>query len=418
MDIRKETVKPAHWRKFLLPAAGLCLLGGIYWASQSYLTGGYMVKQDNLLLGEVQQGPMQVTVRGAGVLVPRDVRWIAATVEGRVERILVKPGALVSKGEMLLEMSNPLLNQLAEETQWELEALQAQSHALKVELESVLLDQQASLLNAKLNYESAKLKLEAETELLNKGMGTVSMLEYKNSQLNTQQFLERWDIEKARLAKMKENLEAQLSAQAAKVAKLQKTLERAQEQVDSLQVRASIDGVLQALPLEPGQQVLLGGNIAKLARQDVLLAELKIPELQIRDVRIGQRVEIDTRNSKIEGQVMRIDPAVDKGTVQVDVALPGTLPKDARPDLSIEGTIAISELDNALYVPRPLFAQSHSTGTLYRLSPDGSVAERVQVTFGIGSSQFIEIKQGLPVGAQVILSDPSAWESYQTIRIN
>ena len=317
-----------------------------------------------------------------------------------------------------MELTNPLLQQIAEETRWELEAFTAESRALDVSLQTQLLDQKATVLNAQMLYESTKLRLDAEESLLNKGKGTVSMLDYKKSKLETRQYKLRWDIEVERYAMLEENKTAQLAAKHARLNKLAKTLNRAEDQVASLRVTATIDGVVQEMPLEPGQRIAIGGNIAKLARQDQLIAELKIPERQIRDVMIGQMAIVDTRLNKIKGRVVRIDPAVTNGTVQVDIEFDQPLPPEARPDLSIDGTIVINQLPNTLYVGRPTFAQSKSAGVIYKMTTDGKYAEKATVRFGVGSSNQIQIIDGLNLGDQIILSDHTAWEHISKIAIN
>ncbi|MFT4927272.1 MAG: HlyD family secretion protein [Phenylobacterium sp.] len=403
-----------HWKKMLSVAA----LTAIVMAATQIEVSAYSAQRNNLLIGTVAQGELTVNVRGNGVLVPSDIRWIAANVEGRVERVLVKPGAVVAKGDLLMELSNPQLRQLAEETRWELEASTEESKALDVALQSQLLDQKAAVINAEMLYESAKLRLDAEQTLLDRGKGSVSMLDYKKSKLETRQLKRRWDIEIERFAKLEENKTAQLRAKAARLKKLAKTLNRAEEEVASLQVIATLDGVVQEMPLEPGQRIAIGSNIAKLARQDKLIAELKIPERQIRDVVIGQKAVIDTRLNKVVGHVIRIDPAVNNGTVLVDIAFDQPLPGEARPDLSIDGQIEINQLSNTLYVGRPTFAQSQSTAIIYKVSADGQHAEKATVQFGIGSSNQIQIINGLIPGDQIILSDHSAWEHINRISIN
>ena len=417
MDVARQPKKYAWLRKKWYWPLGTLLAAGMVVAASQVELSAYEVASGQLLTGQVQQGDLTVRVRGNGILVPKDIRWIAANVEGRIDRVLVKAGAVVRRGDLLVEMSNPKLQQILEETQWELEAQEAEAKALTVSLETQLLDQQAKVLNAEMNFESAKMRLEAEQTLLDKGNASVSMLDYKKSQLESRQYGKRWQIEQQRLAKLRENQQAQLNAQAARLNKLRKTLNRAREQVQSLQVRASLDSVVQDLPLEPGQRVSVGGNIAKLARQDHLIAELKIPERQIREVAIGQPVMVDTRRNQILGHVVRIDPAVSQGTVQVDVEFDEALPPEARPDLSIDGSIAVAELKNTQYVGRPTFAQSDSNTVVYRIHTDGRSAEKVRVRFGRGSSNEIEILDGLAPGDRIILSDHTAFQHLDKISI-
>jgi multidrug resistance efflux pump len=378
----------------------------------------FVIDKDIVVYDQVKRGDFTVSVRGTGLLIPDNIQWLSANVEARVERIVVKAGKLVKKGELIVELSNPQLVQLLEETQWELEAKEAESKAAKVEQMSALLIQKAMMLNAQLNYESSKLKQEAHTELFHKSTGAVSKIDYEQTRLETIQLKQRWEIQQDVLTSMKENVQAQDNARSARLKKMKKTLERAQQQVNSLMIVASIDSVVQEVPVEPGQRIPMGANIAKLAQQDSLIAELQVPELQIRNVVIGQRVIIDTRNNKVAGEVSRVDPAVVNGNVQVDVKFVGDLPKDARPDLTVDGEIKIAELTDTLYVNRPIFAQSQSSTALYKISDDGDFAERISAKLGQGSVNQIQILEGLNVGDKIIISDPSSWENYQKIRID
>ena len=380
----------------------------------------FVIDKDIVVYDQVKRGDFTVSVRGTGLLIPDNIQWLSANVEARVERIVVKAGKLVKKGELIVELSNPQLVQLLEETQWELEAKEAESKAAKVEQMSALLIQKAMMLNAQLNYESSKLKQEAHTELFHKSTGAVSKIDYEQTRLETIQLKQRWEIQQDVLTSMKENVQAQDNARSARLKKMKKTLERAQQQVNSLMIVASIDSVVQEVPVEPGQRIPMGANIAKLAQQDSLIAELQVPELQIRNVVIGQRVIIDTRNNKVAGEVSRVDPAVVNGNVQVDVKFVGDLPKDARPDLTVDGEIKIAELTDTLYVNRPIFAQSQSQSStvLYKISDDGDFAERTSAKLGQGSVNQIQILEGLNVGDKIIISDPSSWENYQKIRID
>lgn len=378
----------------------------------------FVIDKDIVVYDQVKRGEFSVSVRGTGLLVPDNIQWLSASVEARVERIIVKAGKRVKQGDLIVELSNPQLVQLLEETQWELEAKVAESKAAQVQQKSALLIQKAVMLNAQLNYESSKLKQEAHTELFHKSTGAVSKIDYEQTRLETIQLKQRWEIQQDVLVTMKENVAAQDNARAARLKKMQKTLERAQQQVDSLMVIATIDSVVQEVPVEPGQRVSMGGNIAKLAQQDSLIAELQVPELQIRDVVIGQHVIIDTRNNKVAGIVTRVDPAVVNGNVQVDVKFIGDLPKDARPDLSVDGEIITTKLTDTLYVNRPIFAQSQNTSAIYKVSDDGNFAERISIQFGKGSVNQIQIISGLNVGDKIIISDPSTWDTYQKIRMN
>jgi len=378
----------------------------------------FVVDRDIVVYDQIKRGKFSVSVRGTGLLIPDNIQWLSASVEARVERVIVKAGKSVKKGDLIVELSNPQLVQLLEETQWELEAKVAESKAEKVEQKSALLIQKALMLDAQLNYESSKLRQEAHTELFQKSTGAVSKIDYEQTRLATTQFKQRWQIQQEVLASMKANIDAQNNARAARLKKMKKTLERAQQHVNSLMVVATIDGIVQEVPVEPGQRISMGGDIAKIAQQNSLIVELQVPELQIRDVAVGQNVVIDTRNYKVAGIVSRVDPAVINGTVQVDVRFVGDLPNDARPDLTVDGEIIIADIQDTLYVNRPIFAQSHSTSAIYKVDENGDFAQRITVKFGKGSVNQIQVIDGLAIGDKIIISDPSTWETYQKVRIN
>lgn len=386
--------------------------------SYSVLQADYVVDGDTMVSAEVQQGNFSVLVRGSGLLVPDKIQWLSASVDAHVERVVVKPGRMVKKGELIIELSNPQLQQLLEETRWELEAKIAESKASQVEQKSAILFQKANMLDAKLNFQSSKLKLDAQSELFAKKTGVVSKIDYEKTLLETKQFKERWKIQQTIWHTMTENIVAQDNARNSRLKKMYKTLERAEQQVKNLMVYASLDSVVQEVAVEPGQRISMGSNLAKLAQQDSLIAELQVAELLIGEVSIGQKVTIDTRNNKVEGIVSRVDPAVVNGSVQVDVRFTESLPSDARPDLSVDGEIKITDIADTLFVSRPIFSQSQSHSTLYKLNDEGDFAERIKVKLGKGSVNQIQIIEGLSLGDKVIISDPSSWQGFEKIRIN
>lgn len=394
----------------------LCALAGNYLLFLG--KADFAVDRETLVYDQVKRGEFSISVRGTGLLIPDNIEWLSANVEGRVERVIVKAGKFVKKGDLIVKLSNPKLEQLLEETHWELEARLAEAKADVVEKKSALLAQKAQMLDAKLNYESSKLKQEAHNELFRKGSGVISKIDYEQTRLATIQFKQRWQIQQEVLTTMNENLQVQKEARMARLNKMRKELERAEQQVKHLNIYATIDSVVQAVAVEPGQRIAMGGNIAILAQQDSLIAELQVPELQIRNVVIGQHVVIDTRNSKVAGVVTRVDPAVVNGNVQVDVKFVDELPVEARPDLAVEGEISITKIADTLFVNRPLFAQSQSHSSLYKLSEDGQFAERIKVKLGQGSISQIEVVEGLHLGERIIISDSSSWDTYKKIRIN
>ena len=413
--IKKKTIKPIHfWLWPLLLLLAVLAIRQLLFLSKA----DFSISNKSIVVAEVNRGQFTVSVRGAGVLVPDNIQWLSANVEATVERVAVKAGRIVKAGELIAVLSNPQLVQELEESQWELAAQEAETNAARTAQESNLLEQKSAVLDAKLNFESSQLKLAAQSQLYKQGSGAVSKLDYDQTMLETSQFEQRWIIAAEQFGKMKENLVAQNNARKARLNKIRKSVERIQQQVDSLNVTASIDSVVQEMPLEPGQRIMMGSKIAKLAEQDSLIAELKIPEIQIRNVAIGQRVVIDTRNNKIDGVVSRIDPAVINGNVQVDVVFNVQLPDDARADLSVDGEIKIAEVNDTLYVSRPLFSQSQSRTGIYRLNKDGDFAERIMVSLGHGSANEIEVIKGLIAGDKIIISDPTSWETYDKIRID
>ncbi len=419
MDIAVKKKRSAKMKPWLLALpVGIGLVFALYW-----LLGAAQAQQgvsrDTLQIAQVQRGNFSVSVRGIGVLVPEHIQWLSVSLEAaKVEKVLVKPGNVVHRGELIVELSNPQLVKRLAEQQWELEAMQAEADAARVADESRLLEHRAAVLNARLNYESSLLKHEAEEELVAQGNATVSRLTYEQTKLQTEQFKQRWHISQERLQKMQENVVAQANARKARQQKAQKLFESLQQQVAELQVTASMDSVILEVPVEPGQRVGMGSNIAKLAQQKQLIAELQVPEIQIRDVTVGQQVKLDTRNNLIQGVVSRVDPAVINGNVQVDVQITGALPDDARPDLSVTGDIKITEIDDTLFVARPIFAQSRSSGAFYKVSQDGNAASRVELSLGYGSVNQIQVLSGLEAGDRIIVSDPAQFERFQTFRIN
>ncbi len=417
MDVARPDLKQKKQRKRLILGAiagGVALLGIVGLARLE--PAAPKVEAASVWTDVVKRGEMLREVRGPGTLVPKEIRWIAAETNARVERILIKPGATVQPDSVVLELSNPEVDEQLLAAQSAVAAAEADYTATRVQLENQLLDQEAMVAGTEADYEGARLQAEAEGEL--KRRGIVSSIQYRQSQLKADQLQTRLRIERERAAKFRQNIDAQLAASRARKEQLQNTLALRQRQADSLAVRAGIAGVLQQVPVEEGQQVAAGINLARVARPDVLMAELRIPETQAKDVAMGQRVAVDTRNGVVEGRVIRIDPAVQAGTVQVDVDLVGTLPDGARPDLSVDGTIEIERLADVVYVGRPAFGQPGSTVGLFRLDPDSDLARRVPVKLGRASVSVIEVAQGLEPGDKVILSDTSAWDEYDRIRLD
>ena len=373
------------------------------------------VDRDTVYLDTVQRGPMVRQVRGTGTLVPERIRWIPATTDGAVERIVIRPGARVTPDTVIVELSNPELEQTALEARLNLEAAEARYGNRQVEVERDILNQRATLATIEAQLKTARLQADADEQLFAQGL--VSSLELQQSQASVQEYDTRFRIEQERLRMATGTVEAQLAVERSEVDRLRTLHELRRRQVEDLRVRAGMPGVLQQVPLEEGQRVTTGTNLARVGDPAVLKAELRIAETQAKDVQVGQAAEVDTRNGVVSGRVTRIDPAVENGTVTVDVALDGALPRGARPDLTVDGTIELERMDDVLFVGRPVFGQEESVVSLFRLEADGAHAGRTRVGLGRASVNTIEVLEGLRPGDRVVLSDMSAWDSFDRVRI-
>ncbi len=373
------------------------------------------IERGTVWVDTVKRGQMLRQVRGSGTLVPEDIRWIPATTQGRVERILLRPGAQVTPDTVILELSNPDLQQAVREAQLAFQSAQASYENRKAELESSLLAQESNVATIEASYNQAALDLEAHEQLSKDGLVSALLVRQKRGQVEELQ--NRLTIERKRLEMTRNGLKSQIAPQESDVDQRRSALELRTGQLGDLRVRAGMSGVLQSVPVEVGQQVGPGTNLARVADPSELKAELRIAETQTRDIRIGQYAEVDTRNGIVRGTVSRIDPASSGGTVGVDVTLEGELPPGSRPDLSIDGTVRLEELNDIVYVSRPAFGQENSSISLFKLMPDGE-AIRTPVKLGRTSVSTVEILEGLQPGDQVILSDMSTWDEYQRVRVN
>ncbi|MBV9772846.1 MAG: HlyD family efflux transporter periplasmic adaptor subunit [Gemmatimonadetes bacterium] len=374
------------------------------------------VDRSTIWTDTVRRGPMVRQVRGPGTLAAEEVRWVPAVTQGRVERKLVQPGTPVTAGTILVELSNPDVDRQALEAQRQLAAAESELTTLRSNLQNQILTQQATIATVQSDYNEAMRQARANDGLAGKEL--VSQMEVDKARDHATELKTRLDVERQRLGFLRESMQSQLTAQQGQVKLLQGIVSFQRGQVESMHVRAGTDGVLQELPLEMGQWVNSGATLAKVVQPGRLKAVLRIPETQAKDVTVGQFASVDTRNGIVKGRVVRIDPAVQNGTVTVDVALEGPLPRGARPDLSVDGTIDIERLNNVLYVGRPAYGQAESTVGLFRLTGDGREAERVNVKLGRGSASTIEVVQGLKPGDVVILSDMSQWDSSNKVRLN
>src|SRR4051812_3481556 len=421
MDIpRIGEAKRRRKRRIILALAGLVALAGITMGLMRLPQAAPSVPRSTLYFGVVKKGEMLRQVRGNGTLLPEDIRWGPAGNPGRIERILILPGADVKVDTVLIEMSNPELEQAAFEAKWSLRAAEADLENTRVTLESQRLTQEASTATLKSQMNLAILDAEADAKLAAERL--VADLTAKRSRANADELKGRYEIELKRLEIANEAIKAQVAVQQAKVEQLNASYRLKQQQVESLKVRAGIDGVLQRLGdtqvLQRGQQIVAGANLARVANPNKLKAEIRIAETQARDVQYGQSAEIDTRNGVIKGKVIRIDPAPQNGTVGVDVALEGTYPRGTRPDLTVDGTIQLERLNDVLYVERMVHGQSDSTVGVFKTYDNGRMAQRTNVKLGRTSVSFIEVLGGLNVGDEIILQDMQQYDSHERLRLN
>jgi HlyD family secretion protein len=375
------------------------------------------VERGTVWTDSVKRGPMLRQVRGVGSLVPSQeaVLQIPAETEATVVRIRMLPGSLVKADSVLLEMSNPQVEQASIDSELQLKAAEAEYQSQRMTLESSLMNQKAGAATVQADYTQAQLQAQTDKALYD--LGVISGLAYKASKGKSDELTTRNGLEGQRLTSTQKAIDSQLAEQQAKVEQMRVLAELKKKQLNALKVRAGIDGVLVELPLHVGQHVTPGTMLAKVVQPNHLMAELKVAETQARDVQIGEPASVDTHNGVISGEVMRVDPAVQNGTVTVDVKLTGELPKGARPDLSVDGTVDLERLDNVLYVGRPAFGQENSTISLFKLGPDGHEALRVPVKVGRESVNSIQVVDGLHEGDTVVLSDMSRWDNTDRIRL-
>ncbi len=362
----------------------------------------------------VRRGPMDIQVRGLGTLVPEDILWIPAMTDGGVSRRLL-PGVAVKRDSVLLELSNPELEQATLDAEWQLKQAEAQYNSLKAELASEVLDQRVPASVVQADYRQAKLTAERDKALAQLGLG--SELNLNLSEARADALATRDHIETERVKVLANSVQAQLAAHQARIEQLRALYNLKRSQLKSLRVRAGVKGVLQEVPVEVGQRVTAGTILAKVAQPTRLKAQLKIPETQAKDVQLGQQAEVDTHNGTFPGHVMRIDPTVQSGTRTVDAKLNGPLPPGAVPDLSVDGTIQIEHLEGMLHVGRPTFGQAKITISLFKGVNGGKDAVRVQVKLGRAPVSTVEIVGGLREGAEVILSDMSRWDGFDRLRL-
>jgi HlyD family secretion protein len=373
-----------------------------------------LVDKATVWIDTVKRGTMLRDVRGQGTLVSEDLRWIPAVTTGRVERILLRAGTAVRRDSTILQLSNPSLEQELEEARLKVQAAESSFASLSVQLDDGELQQRSSAAAIEADFTKGSLQAEVNEQLAARHL--LSDLLLKQSRADAQQLAIRNDIAHQQLAHIAESKRARLAEAQSGIDQARALMVLKQREVDALQVRAGVDGILQIVPVDVGQQVTVGTNLARVVNPLRLDAAIKIPETQAKDVRIGQPATVDTHNEVIKGRVIRVDPSVLNGTVTVDVALEGPLPAGARPDLSVDGTIELERLDNVLFVGRPAVGEEHSSAALFKVALDGR-ASRVKIAFGKGSVNSLEVLSGVGPGDQVVLSDMSAWNDVDRVHI-
>ena len=415
MDIHRPELGNARRRKRLIIAVAIAVVVAAATFGVSRLPqAAPEVDSAGLFIDTVKRGAMVRQVRGTGILVPEQVRWIPAATEARVERILVRPGVTVTADTVILELSNPEVEQAARDAELQLGSAVAELRKREIELESSVLAQRAVSAGIDAQLSEARAQAEVDAELAKNGL--TSALTAKLSRSRAEQLETRSEIEKKRLEIARKAATAEMQMQRSRVDQVRALHQLRQQHRGAMQVRAGIDGVLQQVPLEVGQRVAAGTNLARVAQPEPLKAELRVAETQARDVAPGQLVEVDTRNGIVRGRVTRVDPAVQNGTIGVDVAFDGPLPKGARPDLTVDGVIELERLSDVLHTGRPVQGADNTTIGFFKLTGDGE-AVQTPVAIGRTSVSSVEIRSGLREGDRVILSDMSAWSEHQRIRL-
>jgi HlyD family secretion protein len=418
MDVQRpaSVARQKKMRRIWIGVAAVLAVAGVSVVLARLKPAAPTVERATVWVDTVKRGAMLRQVRGLGTLVPVDEarRWLPSATQGRVERIILRPGAQVTPDTVILELADPQLQQQLLEAENQMRAAEADLASLRARLDTERLTQRSTAATVEADFEQARLEREVNEDLAKDGL--VSNLVLKQSTVRADSLRMRAQLEKERITVTEESVRAQLLAQQARVDQLRTLFTLRRQQVDQLRVRAGMSGVLEQVPVEVGQQVAPGTNVARVADPTRLKAELRIAETQARDLAIGQVAQVDTRNGIIAGKVVRIDPAAQNGTVTVDVALEGELPRGARPDLSVDGTVELERLDNVLYVGRPAFGQENSAVGLFRLDASGE-ALRTQVQLGRSSVNTIEIKGGAKEGDQLVLSDMSAWDAFDRVRL-
>ena len=413
VDIPREPKRKKT--KYLWPVLGavaLLVVSGLLWQLEPAAPS---VDRATIWTDTVRRGEMIREVRGPGLLVPEQARWVVSSTAGRVERVHVQPGERVEANTVLLELSNPDVQVEGLNAERQLAAAEAQLADLRSTLEGQRLSQAGQVAQIRSEYRAAQRQLEASRELAERNL--IPRNELARAQDEAEELQTRLSLEERRLEVIASSMDERIQAQVSQVARLRAIADFQQRRASSMEVRAGAAGVVQDLDLEVGQWVMPGQTLARVVEPDRLQAELRIPETQARDLALGQSASIDTRNGVVQGQVMRINPAVQNGAVLVEVSLPDSLPRGARPDLSVEGTIQIERLEDVLFVGRPAYGQPNSRVGMWRVVEGGDAAVRVPVQLGRSSVNTIEIVEGLARGDTVILSDLSSYDETDRLRL-
>lgn len=417
MDIpRKSAARQRRIRLAIYISLGVIAVPLITWGLSRLKPAAPEVDGGTVWRDTVKRGPMDLQERGIGTLVPYDIQYVPAITNGRVAKRLALAGTMVKSDTVLFVLSNPDLEQQTLNADWAVKQAESDYNSLKQQLQNQLYDQRAVAATAKSDYLQSKLQADRDDQMAKLGLGP--QLTADLSKAKEESDTVKSQIEADKVGVLQDSIKAQLVSAEAKIEQLKASYQLQKNQLDSLQVRAGINGVLEELDVEVGQQVTPGTLLAKVADPNKLKAELKIAETQAKDIQIGQSAEIDTHNGIVPGHVIRIDPSVQNGTRTVDVQLDAAPPPGAVPDLSVDGTIEIQHLDNVLYVGRPAFGQEDSTIQLFKVNPDGKEAVHVPVKLGRISVTEVEILKGLNVGDTVILSDMQRWDGFDRIRLD
>ncbi|MGC2333110.1 MAG: efflux RND transporter periplasmic adaptor subunit [Candidatus Acidiferrales bacterium] len=416
MDIARPDVKrQKRIRRYIYFGAALLVIVVVTAALSRLKPAAPSVDRSTIWTDTVKRGPMLREVRGLGTLVPETVWVIPAATEGRVEKRYLLPGTPVKATTVILDLSNPQLQQEALDAEYQLKGAQASYEQTKAELQNQLMDKRTAAAAVSSQYRTAEMTKDAD-ERLGK-LGLKAELDVRTAEVQAEELAKENDLAQQEVETFANSINPQLAVQQANIDQKRALYALKKSQVEQLHVRAGVDGILQELDVDVGQQVTAGAALAKVSQPTQLKASLQIAETQAKDIQIGQKASIDTHNGIIPGHVMRIDPSVANGTRTVDVKLDGALPKGAVPDLSVEGTIEIERLADVLYVGRPVHGDADSTVGLFKLVDGGSEAVRVPVEIGSESVNTVEILKGLNIGDTVILSDMSAEDNYDRVEL-